>query len=83
MADVCLRALHASEAVNKTFEVCYENIADASLPNTHATKVSRTDWGWFDWLLEIISVRSARVKGTWGYNGESLGLDPSLSDDPQ
>jgi hypothetical protein len=24
VADVCLRALHASEAVNKTFEVCYE-----------------------------------------------------------
>jgi hypothetical protein len=24
VADVCLRALHAKEAVNKTFEVCYE-----------------------------------------------------------
>ena len=30
VADVCLRALHASEAVNKTFEVCYENVADDS-----------------------------------------------------
>ena len=64
-------------------QIAHENIADASLPNTHATKVSRTDWGWFDWLLEIISVRSARVKGTWGFNGESLGLDPSLADDSQ
>lgn len=27
MADVCLRALHAPEAVNKTFEVCYEAAA--------------------------------------------------------
>jgi hypothetical protein len=25
VADVCLRALHASEAVNKTFELCYES----------------------------------------------------------
>lgn len=30
VADVCLRSLHASEAVNKTFEVCYENIAEQS-----------------------------------------------------
>lgn len=31
VADVCLRALHASEAVNKTFELCYENVADESV----------------------------------------------------
>jgi hypothetical protein len=30
VADVCLRALHAPEAVNKTFEVCYETVADQS-----------------------------------------------------
>jgi hypothetical protein len=24
VADVCLRALHAPEAANKTFELCYE-----------------------------------------------------------
>lgn len=28
MADVCLRALHSPEAVNKTFEVCYETSAE-------------------------------------------------------
>lgn len=28
VADVCLRALHAPEAVNKTFEVCYETTPD-------------------------------------------------------
>lgn len=57
-------------------QIAHENIADAGLPNTHATRVTRTDWGWFDWVLEIISIRSARVKGTWGFNGESLGLSP-------
>ncbi|MEM8711056.1 MAG: hypothetical protein AAGG01_08895 [Planctomycetota bacterium] len=62
-------------------QVAHENIADASLPNTQATRVTETDWGWFDWILEIISIRSARVKGTWGFNGESLGLDPGATAD--
>ncbi len=66
-----------------SIQIAHENIADAGLPNTHATSVSHTDWGWFDWLLEIISVRSARVKGTWGFNGESLGLDPSVVSDSE
>lgn len=65
----------------QSIQIAHENIADAGLPNTHATSVSHTDWGWFNWVLEIISVRSARVKGTWGFNGESLGLDPSAADD--
>lgn len=65
----------------QAIQIAHENIADAGLPNTHATKVSHTDWGWFDWVLEIISIRSARVKGTWGFNGESLGLDPSAAED--
>ena len=66
-----------------SIQIAHENIADAGLPNTHATSVTHTDWGWFDWVLEIISVRSARVKGTWGFNGESLGLDPSAAADSE
>lgn len=60
-------------------QIAHENIADAGLPNTHASSVSQTDWGWFDWVLELISIRSARVKGTWGFNGESLGLSPDAA----
>jgi hypothetical protein len=30
VADVCLQALHATKAVNKTFEVCYETVGDQS-----------------------------------------------------
>ena len=67
----------------QAIQIAHENIADAGLPNTHATRVTHTDWGWFDWLLEIISIRSARVKGTWGFNGESLGLDPSVVDETE
>ena len=55
-------------------QVAHENIADASLPNVRATKVRATDWGWFEWVLEIISTRSASVEGTWGYSGDESGL---------
>lgn len=51
-------------------QIAHENASDAGLPNIQATSVSVTDWGWFDWILEIVSVRSARVKGTWGFTGE-------------
>lgn len=61
----------------QAIQIAHENVADAGLPNCHATSVSETDWGWLDWVLEIISFRSARVKGTWGFNGETLGLDTS------
>ena len=58
------------------------NIADAGLPNTHATSVSQTNWGWFDWILDIISVRVATIEGTWGFTGEggpSAGAKPGSS----
>ena len=54
-------------------QVAHENAGDAGLPNLQPTKVRETNWGPFDWILEIISVRSARVSGTWGFTGEDLG----------
>ena len=48
-------------------QIAHSNIADTGLPNIEVTKVSATDWGWFDWILEIVGVRSAKVRGTWGY----------------
>ncbi len=55
------------EMPRPAIQIAQENAADASLPNIEATSVEATDWGWFDWILEIISTRSARVTGTWGY----------------
>jgi len=47
--------------------IASENVADQGLPNTVIEEISVTDWGWFDWILEIVGVRSARITGTWGY----------------
>lgn len=48
--------------------IARENAADFHLANTTETsaKVS-PDLGWFNWVLDIISVRRAAVKGTWGF----------------
>ena len=48
-------------------QIAHSNVADTGLPNIEVTKASVTDWGWFDWILEIVGVRSAKVRGTWGY----------------
>ena len=55
------------EMPRPAIQIAHENAADAGLPNIQATSVRATDWGWLDWLLEIVSMRSARVTGTWGY----------------
>lgn len=55
------------EIPRSAIQIAHENAADAGLPNIEATSVTATDWGWFDWILEIVSTRSARVTGTWGH----------------
>jgi hypothetical protein len=47
--------------------IASENVADQGLPNVVIEEISVTDWGWFDWVLDIIGVRTARIAGTWGY----------------
>ena len=47
--------------------IASENASDQSLPNLVVESETVTDWGWFDWILEIIGTRSATVRGTWGY----------------
>jgi hypothetical protein len=46
-----------------------ENASDSRLPQLVITEQRATNWGWWDWLLEIISSRSATVRGTWGDPG--------------
>jgi len=43
-------------------------VYNAGLANTVVTgTVIAPHLGWFDWLLEIPSVRRARLVGTWGF----------------
>lgn len=51
-------------------KIARENASDAGLAATTETEASVTpDWGWWNWVLDIISVRRANVSGTWGFDG--------------
>jgi len=46
-----------------------ENASDAGLHNLVVTEVSVWPYlGAFDFLLDIISIRTATIRGTWGYS---------------
>jgi hypothetical protein len=48
--------------------IARENASDANLPNMQVEETLVTPYlGPFDWILEIISIRWAKVAGTWGY----------------
>jgi hypothetical protein len=34
------------------------------------------DLGWWDWLVDIIGIRWARIEGTWGFSGAQAGDPP-------
>ena len=55
----------------QAIDIARENASDANLANMQVTETFKTpELGWFNWLLEIISVRYARLGGTWGFSGE-------------
>ncbi len=54
----------------QALDIARENASDSRLTNlqVESAKVS-PNWGWADWLLDIIGVRRARITGTWGFSG--------------
>jgi hypothetical protein len=52
-------------------DIARENASDARQPNTQITEAGVWPYlGWFDWLLDIVGVRYAKVSGTWGFPPE-------------
>ena len=55
-------------------DIARGNASDMRLTNMQVTEVEITPgFGWWDWVLDIIGVRKARVRGTWGFTGEEPG----------
>jgi hypothetical protein len=45
-----------------------ENVNNMGLANAVVTEPQVAPYlGWFDWFLDILSVRRARLRGTWGF----------------
>jgi len=52
-------------------QIARENAADAQLANTEVEEVFVFPYlGWFDWLIDLLGFRYARISGTWGFPGE-------------
>lgn len=52
-------------------QIARENASDAGLANMSVDSTTVTpDWGWWNWVLDIVSVRKATVRGTWGFEGD-------------
>ena len=55
-------------------QIARENASDAGLANMTVEDVRIVPYlGWFDWLLDILGVRWARVSGRWGFPGDDAG----------
>ena len=52
-------------------QIAYENASDSNLANMQVDEIDITpDWGRWNWLLDVISIRRAKVRGRWGFAGE-------------
>lgn len=49
-------------------QIARENASDANMPNLAIDEVKVIpDLGPVDWLLDVLSIRYARIRGTWGF----------------
>lgn len=63
--------LFSVDLPKSALNIARENASDANLPHTVVDEVKTgPHLGPFDFLLEIISIRYARIRGTWGFAGE-------------
>ena len=55
----------------RSIDIARENASDARLPNLRVTRERVFPYlGPFDFLLDILSVRFARIEGEWGFAPE-------------
>ena len=60
--------LFSIDMPSSAMKIARENAADFHLANTTETAASLTpDVGWWNWVFDIISIRRAKVQGTWGF----------------
>ncbi len=60
--------LFSIDIPKSAINIARENASDANLTNMEVSEAVITPYlGWFDWLLDIVGVRRARIEGTWGF----------------
>jgi hypothetical protein len=60
------------EIPQSALDIARENAADSRLTNVQVTEaIVYPYWGpWFDWIYQLVGVRFAKIKGTWGFTGQ-------------
>lgn len=54
-----------------SLQIARENASDSNLANLQVESVRVIpDFGGLNWILDILSVRYARIEGTWGFAGK-------------
>lgn len=48
-------------------QIARENASDVGRAAMIERTARVTNWGWWNWVLDIISIRRAKVTGTWGF----------------
>jgi hypothetical protein len=52
-------------------QIARENASDSNMANMQVEKVLIVpDFGGFNWILDIFSIRYAKIEGTWGFSGK-------------
>jgi hypothetical protein len=60
--------LFSIDIPKSALNIARENASDANLSNMEVSEAVVTPhFGWFDWVLDIIGIRRARIEGTWGF----------------
>lgn len=53
----------------EALQIARENAVDSGLAHMQVETVTLSpDWGWWNWALDIVSVRKATLRGTWGFS---------------
>jgi len=61
----------AVDIPKSALQIARENASDSNLANMQVEKVLIVpDLGGFNWILDIFSIRFARIQGTWGFSGK-------------
>jgi len=62
----------------RALDIARENVSDARQPNLVVEEVTVIPYlGSLDWILDIVSVRWAKISGTWGFPPEPATDEPS------
>ena len=52
-------------------QIARENASDSNMANMQVERVLVVpDFGGFNWILDIFSIRYAKIEGTWGFAGK-------------